>query len=174
MPEASTLRLKVSAGNAAGTTIEVDDELEIGRAAEGAGALAADVEISRRHARIARSGSSYAVEDLGSRNGTFLNGRRIDKAELLGVGDEIQLGGTTMIVQVGALPAPAPAEAEPEAAPQDAEAAAPLTEVTVPPRLALRFELDFEAAEARVALDDGSDYVRLVLEDGAWRIKPGE
>ena len=160
-----TLRLKVSAGNAAGTTVEVEDELEIGRAAEGVGRLAEDVEISRRHARIAQSGSGYTVEDLGSRNGTFLNGRRIEKAEMLGVGDEIQVGNTTLIVQVGAIPdAPPTQEAPP------AEAVGPV----VPPRLAFRVELDFEAGEARVELDESSDSVRIVLEDGAWRIKPSE
>ena len=180
MADAPNLRLKVSAGNAAGTTIEVEDELEIGRAADGAGALAADVEISRRHARIARSGSGYTVEDLGSRNGTFLNGHRIEKPEMLGVGDEIQLGGTTMIVQVGAIPAPEPATQEAAAAEAAAEApaepAAPAEQpaLTVPPRLALRVEFDFEAGEGRIELEDGSDSVRLVLEDGAWRIKPAE
>jgi len=161
-----TLRLKVSAGNASGTTVEVEDELEIGRAAEGVGRLAEDVEISRRHARIARSGSGYTVEDLGSRNGTFLNGRRIEKAEMLGVGDELQMGNTTLIVQVGAIPEPAPPTQE---APP-AEAAGPV----VPPRLALRVEMDFEAGEASVQLDESSDSVRIVLEDGAWRIKPSE
>jgi len=165
-----TLRLKVSAGNASGTTVEVEEELEIGRAAEGVGRLAEDVEISRRHARIARSGSGYTVEDLGSRNGTFLNGRRIDKAEMLGVGDEIQVGNTTLIVQVGAIPdAPPPTQEAPQEAPP-AEAAGPV----VPPRLAFRVELDFEAGEARVELDESSDSVRIVLEDGAWRIKPSE
>lgn len=165
----SSLRLKVSAGNASGTTVEVEEELEIGRAAEGVGRLAEDVEISRRHARIARSGSGYTVEDLGSRNGTFLNGRRIEKAEMLGVGDEIQVGNTTLIVQVGAIPdAPEPAPATEEAPP--AEAAGPV----VPPRLAFRVEMDFEAGEARVELDESSDSVRIVLEDGAWRIKPSE
>lgn len=161
-----TLRLKVSAGNASGTTVEVEEELEIGRAAEGVGRLAEDVEISRRHARIAQSGSGYTVEDLGSRNGTFLNGHRIEKAEMLGVGDEIQVGNTTLIVQVGAIPdAPPPTQEAPPAA--DAGA-------VVPPRLAFRVELDFESGEARVELDDSSDSVRLVLEDGAWRIKPSE
>ena len=173
MSDESSLRLKISAGNASGTTVEVAEELEIGRAAEGVGRLAEDDEISRRHARIARSGSGYALEDLGSRNGTFLNGRRIDKPELLGVGDEIQVGNTTLIVQVGAIPAAPPTEEAPAAAAEPAAAPADAGPV-VPPRLAFRVELDFEAGEARIEMDEGSDSVRLVLEDGVWRIKPGE
>lgn len=46
------LRLKVASGNAAGTVIEVEDELVIGRQAAGAGTLGNDIEISRQHARI--------------------------------------------------------------------------------------------------------------------------
>jgi pSer/pThr/pTyr-binding forkhead associated (FHA) protein len=209
---AEKLRLKVTAGNATGTKIEVSDELVIGRHAEGVGRLADDVEISRRHARLARAGSGFVVEDLGSTNGTFLNGRRIEAPELLSVGDEIELGGTRMIVQVsattppatpsppppghdtppstpGLTPPPAPegeavaAEDAVEPGPppteplapeeQPSEPAAPPAEPAGPlPRVALRIELDLEAGEAHVALDDSSDSVRLVFEDGRWRLAP--
>jgi predicted component of type VI protein secretion system len=183
---AEKLRLKVTAGNATGTKIEVSDELVIGRHAEGVGRLADDVEISRRHARLARAGSGFVVEDLGSTNGTFLNGRRIEAPELLSVGDEIELGGTRMIVQVSAATppsTPAPAHDTPPSTPSPAptEETAPPTEAAPPveppprvPRVALRIELDLEAGEAHVALDDSSDSVRLVFEDGSWRIVPPE
>jgi serine/threonine-protein kinase len=196
---AEKLRLKVTAGNATGTKIEVSDELVLGRHAEGEGRLGDDVEISRQHARLARAGAGFVVEDLGSTNGTFLNGRRIEAPELLSVGDEIELGGTRMIVQVSATtppatpappppghdtppstPAPAPTEegAPPtEAAPPAPDTAAPALDTAAPgeptpplPRVALRIELDLEAGEAHVTLDDSSDSVRLVFEDGRWRI----
>jgi Protein kinase domain/FHA domain len=209
--QGETLRLKVTAGNAAGAKIQVADELVIGRHAEGVGRLGDDVEISRRHARLARAGSGFVVEDLGSTNGTFLNGRRIEAPELLSVGDEIEVGGTRMIVQVSAstppaTPAPSqetppatvappptapppteeapPAEPPPPEPPLPAEPPAPAadlpTEPSEPagppaplPRVSLRIELDLEAGEAHVALDDSSDSVRLVFEDGRWRIAPG-
>lgn len=54
--------------------------------------------ISRRHARI-RSGSAvghrYVVEDLGSRNGTFVNGRRLTEPHVLEHGDELRFGNST-------------------------------------------------------------------------------
>ena len=57
-PEASDrperLRVKVAEGNAAGTVVEVEDELVIGRQAVDPGSLGNDIEISRRHARIWR------------------------------------------------------------------------------------------------------------------------
>lgn len=48
--------------------------------------------ISRRHARLYRQGDSIWIEDLGSSNGTFLNGRRLDKPAELHPSDSLRLG----------------------------------------------------------------------------------
>jgi pSer/pThr/pTyr-binding forkhead associated (FHA) protein len=97
--ETSAVRLEVVAGNAAGMSILVDDQLVIGRHAEGAGQLAADDELSRSHAMITRDSSGYVgIEDLGSTNGTFVNGLRINGPQTLSEGDSIELGGTTLVV----------------------------------------------------------------------------
>ena len=103
------LRLKIVAGNAAGDTVEVEDELVIGRQAEGAGSLANDIEISRRHAVIrAEADGTFVIEDLGSTNGTYVNGRRVDAPLALEVGDRIEVGASALVVQVGAIqPTPA-------------------------------------------------------------------
>jgi pSer/pThr/pTyr-binding forkhead associated (FHA) protein len=50
-----------------------------------------DVTVSRRHAEFRREGSGYAVHDVGSLNGTYVNRERIEEAELFG-GDEVQIG----------------------------------------------------------------------------------
>jgi len=58
-----------------------------------------EAKVSRRHARIIRAGGKYAVEDLGSTNGTFVNrGRRLipGTAQPLNDGDEIIVGKTFM------------------------------------------------------------------------------
>lgn len=49
---------------------------------------------SHMHARVFPKGHFYFIEDLGSTNGTFLNGRRIDEQTQLKVHDEIRLGET--------------------------------------------------------------------------------
>jgi len=49
--------------------------------------------ISRRHARIAQQGASIVIEDLGSANGTFVNGDRLSAARPLARGDVIDLAG---------------------------------------------------------------------------------
>ncbi len=53
--------------------------------------------VSGRHALFTREKGQYAVEDLNSTNGTFLNGRRLTKRELLKSGDEIRLGQSIIL-----------------------------------------------------------------------------
>ena len=68
----------------------------------------ADPFLSRQHARITRTGDRVEVEDLGSSNGTRLNGELTDGATALRPGDRLQLCGTTVELRSGptsALPA---------------------------------------------------------------------
>jgi DNA-binding winged helix-turn-helix (wHTH) protein len=53
--------------------------------------------VSRRHARILVGGSKATLEDLGSRNGTYLRGERIGAPEPLADGDEIRIGGVFLV-----------------------------------------------------------------------------
>lgn len=53
-----------------------------------------DQRVSRRHARIRREGETLQLEDLGSSNGTFLNGRRIQGSARLHHGDEVEIGAS--------------------------------------------------------------------------------
>src|SRR4051812_18226675 len=95
--------LQVVAGNAAGSNIALDNELVIGRSTPGLGSLGGDSEISRVHARIYHDPSGQLmVEDLGSTNGTFVNGNRIAAATPLRSGDQVRVGQTTMSVAGGA------------------------------------------------------------------------
>jgi len=99
-------RLEVVAGKAMGMSILVDGELVIGRQTKGAGRLADDDEISRTHARVVLDADGCcAIEDLGSTNGTFVNGVRISAPCTLSEGDTIELGGTIMVVRDLPIPA---------------------------------------------------------------------
>ena len=55
-----------------------------------------DPNVSREHAEIRPRGGSWVLTDLGSTNGSELNGRRIDSSEVLRDGDEIELGESAM------------------------------------------------------------------------------
>jgi len=65
-----------------------------------AGAFTQDLQLSRRHARLERQGERLAIEDLDSRNGTFVNGRRLDRRRQLYSGDLLQLGDTFLLVRI--------------------------------------------------------------------------
>jgi hypothetical protein len=55
-----------------------------------------DANVSRQHAEIRPHGASWTLTDLGSTNGSRLNGRRVGAPEVLKPGDEIELGTTTL------------------------------------------------------------------------------
>lgn len=89
--------LHVLAGPAAGTRIPVAEELELGREVEGPGGLGEDPRLSRRHARLWRSDEgALCIEDLGSANGTAVNGEPLRDPRRLSAGDRIEAGATTL------------------------------------------------------------------------------
>ena len=94
-------RLRVVSGPAAGRTVDVDEEVVIGR--EDSDLDIDDLELSRRHAVVRRFANRLQVEDLGSTNGTFVDGNRIAEPTLLGGGAEIKIGTTVLVVE-GVLP----------------------------------------------------------------------
>lgn len=61
-------------------------------------------EISRKHCRIIREDDTLRLEDLGSSNGTFHNGRRIQETTLE-AGDTVQVGPVSFVVQIDGVPA---------------------------------------------------------------------
>ena len=71
---------------------------EIGRDKEAALALP-DSEVSRSHARFELRDGIVFVRDLESRNGTFLNGRRVSEPIEVRVGDEIDVGTTRLRIE---------------------------------------------------------------------------
>jgi len=73
-----------------------DGENVIGRDAAADVALD-DASVSRQHARIVIAGSSARLEDLGSKNGTFVRERRLDTSAPLRDGDSIRLGAVVVV-----------------------------------------------------------------------------
>ncbi|HSN25611.1 MAG TPA: FHA domain-containing protein, partial [Kofleriaceae bacterium] len=73
----------VTFGRSRGATINVESE-----------------KVSRMHARVRRTGDTIEVEDLGSRNGTRVNGEKIEGPRRVAHGDEIQVGSILAVVGV--------------------------------------------------------------------------
>ncbi|MCB0210554.1 MAG: FHA domain-containing protein [Anaerolineae bacterium] len=72
--------------------------------------------ISKKHARLMVQDQHYILEDLGSSNGTFVNGRRIEQPTYLQSGDQIQVGTTITLAMQGTHLQPLPA-AQPQTIP---------------------------------------------------------
>lgn len=61
-------------------------------------------EISRKHCRIVRSDDGFLVEDMGSSNGTYVNGKRVQSLDLE-AGDTVQIGPVVFVLQIAGEPA---------------------------------------------------------------------
>ncbi|HEX9986823.1 MAG TPA: DUF4388 domain-containing protein [Thermoanaerobaculia bacterium] len=92
-------QLSVAEGEGSGTIIPlVDPDYSIGRHRDNAIQLL-DLGISGFHARIFRAAEGYVIEDLKSRNGTWLNGSRVFHATLKS-GDTIRIGGVALVYEI--------------------------------------------------------------------------
>lgn len=83
-----------------GSVVSANDVI-IGKAAE-ADFILTDVLVSRRHARLIKSDNQWIIEDLGSTNGTYLNGKLIRTAPAR-EGDVITIGNTDLTIRNGEL-----------------------------------------------------------------------
>ena len=106
----------MTGGPLAGRRFAVQAELLLGRV--DADVTIDDPQISRRHAIVRPAANGLEIEDLGSLNGTWVNGKRITSARSLTPGDVIGLGGTTVAVEADrpgearTVLAPAPAQSD--------------------------------------------------------------
>ena len=98
-PVSSDGELVVVEGPRAGQRLPLGDGLRIGRAGDNDLVLAVSM-VSRYHAEVQRTAAGYAVLDLGSSNGTAVNGERIDRATPLAHGDRIGIGHVTLQVEL--------------------------------------------------------------------------
>lgn len=79
-----------------GVEFLLSDEMTVGRAAGCGVALTEDTFVSQLHARVFRRDGDFFVEDLGSTNGTYLNGKKVSAASVVRKGDRVQIGRTTL------------------------------------------------------------------------------
>ena len=84
-----------------------------------------DAEVSRKHARMELRGSAYVIQDLGSTNGTFVNGQRVGGTQVLNPGDSVSFGEGIVLSYEAAF--------DPNATMMSAKAARPVAPVQMPP-----------------------------------------
>jgi pSer/pThr/pTyr-binding forkhead associated (FHA) protein len=74
-----------------------------------------DQQVSRRHARLERGPEGWFLTDLGSTNGTYVNGQRIQGRVQIQIGDRVSIGSSVLLVQSAS---PGELSAEPKRRPQ--------------------------------------------------------
>lgn len=91
----SVLRLRIlEPPGRRGETHAIDRELTVGRGAGCAIVMGDDTYVSQLHARLFQQNGESYIEDLGSTNGTYVNGKLISGATRLRRGDQVQFGQT--------------------------------------------------------------------------------
>ena len=93
-------QLRIISGKHAGSRIPLTPPLvTIGRAADNSVVLAPEIAASRHHAEFSEGDGAWAVRDLGSLNGTFVNGERIEWPRVLKLGDQLRIAGEVMVFE---------------------------------------------------------------------------
>jgi pSer/pThr/pTyr-binding forkhead associated (FHA) protein len=82
-----------------GTAFAIDAEISIGREDANTIVITDDAYVSSKHARVARADGLVVVDDLNSRNGTYLNGSKLTQRHTVHAGDRIQVGYTVLEAQ---------------------------------------------------------------------------
>jgi len=91
--------LRITEGTGKGKSVEITSSLTIGSRPDSDLRLE-DPTVSRKHAEISRTAEGFLLQDLGSTNGTFLNGVRVDRAYLRD-GAVVTVGETSMVYSTG-------------------------------------------------------------------------
>jgi len=90
-----SLRVEVLGGPMDGLSVSVNRaDLTIGRGSANDLSLGLDPMVSTAHARLVREGQHYFLQDLGSRNGTYLGDQAVRERVLIGPGTTFVLGQT--------------------------------------------------------------------------------
>ena len=112
---ASQFQLIMRTGPTPGAAYTLEgDQMTIGRDSSNE-IVINDAEISRRHARLTFQGGKYVLEDLGSTNGTFVNGQRLAGPRVLKAGEVVSFGEQIVLVFEASTFDPAATVASPRA-----------------------------------------------------------
>ncbi len=165
---AAQFQFVMRAGPNAGKIYPLEgEEITIGRETVNQVAIN-DAEVSRKHARLTLHGTAYVLQDLGSTNGTFVNGQRVTATQVLNPGDTVSFG-ENIVLQYEATFDPnatvistkAPSTAVPVPKPTPMPAAAPAPSPS--PTYSGQMPAGPASAEAPVKKKGGKAWIIIVI-----------
>lgn len=155
-------RIEVQAPGRSPLSVVVVGTLELGRECDGV--IVADARVSRRHARLSVTPAGLELVDLGTTNGTFLNGAPVTGPVVVATGDRITLGDTHVTLH------------EPPRRPEEAVAADPRSTVAATRASGAPAPALHPERTATIVFCDivGSTALNERLGDRAWMAALGE
>ncbi|MCF7674106.1 MAG: AAA family ATPase [Akkermansiaceae bacterium] len=98
----TTKFLRIIEGTDEGLRVALDSPpVTIGRATDNRVALSPESRVSRHHAELTEDDGTWSVRDLGSMNGTYVNGQRVEWPKVLKPGDKIKIADEVMVFEEG-------------------------------------------------------------------------
>jgi predicted component of type VI protein secretion system len=140
-----------------------DAGVEIGRGRE-AGVCLRHPSVSRWHASLSMTAQGFELRDLGSTNGTFVNGRRLDQPRLVKDGDRLTFGDVSLVVELDGARATDP--------PAIRTLMVELDEVLAPTPLAIDLTPVTPTARRDVTMPDGLPVLTSALPAQRPRVEP--
>jgi predicted component of type VI protein secretion system len=157
--------LQVVRGRSASTTLKLADGVtSIGRHDDCLIRIKS-AQVSRRHCEVFEVSDKLTIRDLGSSNGTFVNGRKVDGQQVLKPGDELTVGAVTLrVAKIGQPVQPASLLSKPKAADTAVLEAIP----ALPDDEHEEFEMEFDDGDPEPEVEG----IPLVEEDAMKAAKP--
>ncbi len=145
--------LSIQEGSQAGTTFPLSEKLVIIGREPDVDIQLDDEESSRRHAQVSWEVGQFIIADLGSTNGTFVNGSKIAAPQMLSPDDQIMVGKTTLVFQVTEASVAPVAPAAPVAQAAEEVSVAPAAPLApAPEETAKEHALEADLIPSRIAL----------------------
>jgi predicted component of type VI protein secretion system len=146
-------QLVVLKGRSASTAVKLQDGVTSAGRGNDCHLRIRSSQVSRKHCELFEKHGLLLVKDLGSSNGTFVNGKKIDGQRVMEAGDELSIGPITFRVEKIGQPAPARPAAAPAGAPGDTAVTAGVAVADAIPAED-DFEIEFDESPSNFGGDD--------------------
>src|SRR6185312_70755 len=144
-------QLRIVRGRSGAETLKLGDGITVVGRHDDCQLRSKSSQVSRRHCELFEKKGLLLVKDLGSANGTYVNGKKVETQQVLEPGDEITVGGVRLRVEkVGAAPVAAAPAAKAAVATGDTAISAAIPLADDDDNIEIDFDFDFDEEPAPI------------------------